>query len=361
MAVAFLDLKRSYDALRPEIEAAVLTSLRSGWYILGEDVARFEAAFAAYCGADHCVGVSNGLDALKLALMAVGVGPGDEVIVPSHTFVATWLAVSDCGARPVPVEPDPVTYNIDASRIEDAITSRTKAIVPVHLYGQPADLAPILEIARRHGIRVIEDAAQAHGAAYEGQRIGAHGDLVTWSFYPGKNLGALGDAGGITSNDPELAERLRVLRNYGSRRKYHHEVQGLNCRLDPVQAVALSVKLAHLDDMNSRRASIAARYLDRIDPMKVVLPGVAGNCSSVWHLFVVRHPERDRVQAGLAEKGVATQIHYPIAPSRQPAFLDLKLDCPLAETLADEVLSLPMDPFLTDAEVDDVIDAVNDT
>ena len=360
MPVPFLDLKRSYDALRPQIEEAVLRSLRSGWYILSEDVSRFEEQFANYCGTNHAIGVSNGLDALKLALMAVGVGAGDEVIVPSHTFVATWLAVTGCGATPVPVEPEETTYNIDASKIEEVITPRTKAIVPVHLYGQPVDLSPILEIARTNGLRVVEDAAQAHGAIYRGKKLGGHGDAVAWSFYPGKNLGALGDAGGVTCNDPEIAETLRRLRNYGSIEKHQHEIEGLNCRLDPVQAAALSVKLAHLDTMNSNRASIAKRYLDRINPVEFGLPFVAKDRDPVWHLFVIRHPDRDKLQANLAKKGIATQVHYPIAPSRQAAFSSMKRACPIAEMLADEILSLPIDPHMTDADVDEVVCAVNE-
>jgi dTDP-4-amino-4,6-dideoxygalactose transaminase len=234
-------------------------SLASGYYIGGPEVEAFEAEYAKYCGATHCVGVANGLDALHLALRAMDVGPGDEVIVPSNTYIATWLAVSQCGATPVPVEPDARTYNIDPALIEAAITPRTKVILPVHLYGQPADMDPILAIARKHGLRVLEDGAQAHGARYKGQRLGAHGDAVAWSFYPGKNLGAMGDGGAVTTNDAQLADRIRVLRNYGSRVKYVNEVQGTNSRLDPLQAAILRVKLAHLDEWNARRRAIAAR------------------------------------------------------------------------------------------------------
>src|SRR5690606_14806142 len=242
--------------------------------ILGPEVEAFEAEYAAYCQASHAVGVANGLDALHLALRAMGVGPGDEVIVPSNTYIATWLAVSQCGATPVPVEPVDATFNIDPARIEAAITSATRVILPVHLYGQPADLDPILAIARKHGLRVLEDAAQAHGARYKGRRIGAHGDAVAWSFYPGKNLGALGDGGAVTTNDPELADRIRVLRNYGSRLKYVNEVQGFNSRLDPIQAAVLRVKLAHLDDWNARRGSIAALYLSGLGECGLMLPQV---------------------------------------------------------------------------------------
>ena len=239
MKVPFLDLSAAYKELQAEIETAVLASMRTGWYILGPEVDAFERDFATYCEASHCIGVANGLDALHLALIAMGVGPGDEVIVPSNTYIATWLAVSQCGATPVPVEPNEVTYNIDPSRIEAAITPKTKVILPVHLYGQPADLDPILAIAKRHKLKVLEDAAQAHGARYKGKRIGGHGDAVAWSYYPGKNLGALGDGGAITTNDPEIADQLRVLRNYGSRVKYVNEAQGYNSRLDPIQASCL--------------------------------------------------------------------------------------------------------------------------
>jgi dTDP-4-amino-4,6-dideoxygalactose transaminase len=260
MTVPFLDLGAAYREIQAELESAVFTSLRSGWYIGGRDVEAFEEEFAAFTETRHCVGVANGLDALHLALVAMGIGVGDEVIVPTNTFIATWLAVSQSGAILIPVEPVESTYNLDPDRIEAAITPRTRAILPVHLYGQPADLDPILALARKHGLRVLEDAAQAHGARYKGKRIGGHGDVVAWSFYPSKNLGALGDAGAVTTNDPEVADRVRVLRNYGSRVKYVNEVKGCNSRLDPVQATVLRVKLRHLDEWNARRTAIAARY-----------------------------------------------------------------------------------------------------
>ena len=278
------------------------------------------------------------------------VGPGDEVIVPSNTYIATWLAVSQCGATPVPVEPDERTYNIDPSLIEAAITPRTKVILPVHLYGQPADMDPILAIARKHGLRVLEDGAQAHGARYKGQRIGAHGDAVAWSFYPGKNLGALGDGGAVTTNDPELADRIRVLRNYGSRVKYVNEVQGYNSRLDPIQAAVLRVKLAHLDAWNARRADAAAAYLQGLHGCGLVLPHVPEWAAPAWHLFVVRHPQRDALQQRLSEAGVGTLIHYPIPPHRQAAYADAGFAqeaFPIASRMADEVLSLPMGPHLS--------------
>ena len=258
MTVPFLDLQAGYLELKEEIDAAVARVLQSGWYILGPEVSAFEEEFASYCGADHCIGVGNGLEALHLALLAMGIGPGHEVIVASNTFIATWLAVSMAGAVPVPVEPDPATHNLDPGRMEAAITERTKAILPTHLYGQPADLDPILDIARRHGLKVLEDAAQAHGARYKGKRVGGHGDAVAWSFYPGKNLGAFGDGGAVTTNDADLASRIRTLGNYGSREKYVNEVRGFNSRLDPLQAAVLSVKLRYLDEWNARRRAVAS-------------------------------------------------------------------------------------------------------
>ena len=346
-SVPFLDLQAPHLELRAELDAAIDRVLNSGWYILGPEVEAFEQEFAAYCETAHCVGVANGLDALHLALRALGVDSGDEVIVPSNTYIATWLAVSQCGATPVPVEPDERTYNIDPSRIEAAITPRTKAILPVHLYGQPADLDPILDLARQGGLKVLEDAAQAHGARYKGQRIGGHGDAVAWSFYPGKNLGALGDGGAVTTNDPEVAERLRVLRNYGSSVKYVNEVQGFNSRLDPLQAAILRVKLRHLDDWNARRRRIAAAYLDGLAGTDLTLPQVPDWAEPVWHLFVVRHPRRDALQQRLTEAGIGVLIHYPIPPHRQDAYSGLGFSpeaFPLASRMANEVLSLPIGP-----------------
>lgn len=357
--IAFLDLKSIHAPLKDEIDAAIRRVIDGGVFILGDEVEAFEREYAQWVGADECVGVANGLDALHLALRAMGVGPGDEVIVPSNTFIATWLAVSHCGATPVPVEPLAETHNIDPGRIEAAITPRTKVIVPVHLYGQPADMDPILAIARRHGLRVLEDAAQAHGASHRGRRIGAHSDAVTWSFYPGKNLGAMGDAGAVTTNDAELAGKLRLLRNYGSPAKYVHELVGHNSRLDPIQAAVLRVKLPHVDAWNERRRAVAARYLQGLAYAGLVLPAVSPHALPSWHLFVVRHARRDELQRRLAEAGVATLIHYPIPPHRQNAYAPLGLRegrLPIAERLAHEVLSLPMGPHLSDADVDEVID-----
>ena len=349
MQVPFLDLGAAYLELREQIDAAIARVAFRGHYILGSEVEAFEEEFAGYCGASHAIGVGNGLDALHLALRAMGVGPGDEVIVPSQTYIATWLAVTHAGAMPVPVEPDESTYNIDPALIEAAITRRTKVILPVHLYGQPADLDPVLEIARRHGLRVLEDAAQAHGARYKGRRIGSHGDAVAWSFYPGKNLGALGDGGAVTTNDAELAERIRTLANYGSKKKYFNEVAGFNSRLDPLQAAVLLVKLRHLDPWNDRRRLIAAHYLEALPGPGLILPHVPEWAEPVWHLFVVRHPRRDELQARLAEVGVGTLIHYPVPPHMQRAYSGMRFtDGTFAKALhlAGDVLSLPIGPHL---------------
>lgn len=361
MTVPFLDLGAAYKELQSEIEAAVLGSLRSGWYIGGQDVEGFEKDFAQYTEVQHCIGVANGLDALHLALRAMGVGPGDEVIVPSNTYIATWLAVSQCGATPVPVEPLESTYNIDPSLIEAAITARTKVILPVHLYGQPADLDPILAIARNHGLLVLEDAAQAHGARYQGKRIGGHGDAVAWSFYPGKNLGALGDGGAVTTNNPEIADKIRVLRNYGSREKYVNEVQGYNSRLDPVQTAVLRVKLKYLDEWNARRKAIAGRYNAELANAGLILPQVPDWADPVWHLYVIQHPQRDAMQKALTEAGIGTLIHYPIPPHMQQAYRAANFaegQFPIAERMAKEVLSLPMGPQLHLNDVHRVIEAV---
>lgn len=361
MTVPFLDLGAAYRELQADIDGAIATVLTSGHYILGPEVEAFESEFAQWCGSASCVSMANGLDALHLALRAMDVGPGDEVIVPSNTYIATWLAVSQCGATPVPVEPVEATYNIDPALIEAAITPHTKVILPVHLYGQPADMDPILAIARKHGLRVLEDGAQAHGARYKGTRIGGHGDAVAWSFYPGKNLGALGDGGAVTTNDPDIADRLRILRNYGSRVKYVNEVQGWNSRLDPIQAAVLRVKLKHLDIWNARRTAIARQYLDGLAGANLILPEVPEWAEPVWHLFVVRHVQRYTLQAKLAEAGVGSLIHYPIPPHKQAAYAEAGFGhgaFPLASRMADEVLSLPIGPQQSDAQTKVVINAV---
>jgi dTDP-4-amino-4,6-dideoxygalactose transaminase len=324
-------------------------------------VEAFEAEWANYCEARHGVGVASGLDALILALRALGVGPDDEVIVPSHTFIATWLAVEAVGANPVPVEPDPATFNIDVSLIEEAITPATKVIVPVHLYGQSADLDPILAIAQKHGLRVVEDAAQAHGARYKGRRIGAHSDVACWSFYPGKNLGAFGDAGAITTDSDEIADKIRVLRNYGSRERYVNETAGLNSRLDPLQAAVLRAKLPHLDAWTHRRRAIAEIYRQGMADSALRLPSVPDWAEPVWHLYVVRSTTRDALQQKLSETAINTLIHYPVPPHRQQAFAHApaaRRDFPKATQLAGEVLSLPIGPHLSRADAERVAEAV---
>ena len=361
VTVPFLDLSGAYDELRADIDAAVQRVLASGWYLMGEELTGFEGEFAHFCGAQECVGVSNGLDALHLILRAIGLREGDEVIVPSNTYIASWLAVSQVGATPVPVEPDPRTYNIDPARIEDAITPRTRAIMPVHLYGQAADMDAIVEIAARHGLRVVEDAAQAQGARYKGRPVGSISDAAGWSFYPGKNLGALGDAGAVTTNDAELAERIRLLRNYGSRTKYVHEVQGYNNRLDELQAAVLRVKLRHLGEWNARRRAIARLYSAELSGLGLGLPEVPEWAEPVWHLFVVRSPARDDLQRYMRARGVGTVVHYPTPPHLQPAYRDLGFregSLPVAEQIHREVLSLPIGPQMSRNDETAVIDAV---
>lgn len=359
MNVPFLDLGAAYRELADGLSGAARRVLESGWYLLGPEVAAFEAEFARYCGAEHCVAVGSGLDAIELSLRAAGAGPGDEVVVPSHTFIATWLGVAATGATPVPVEPDPDTLNLDPARLAAAITPRTKAIMPVHLYGQPADLDAIRAAAG--DVPVIEDAAQAHGARYRGERIGSR-HAAAFSFYPGKNLGAQGDGGALVTNSAELADQVRLLRSYGSRVKYRHEIKGTNSRLDELQAAMLRVKLPHLDEWNDRRRAIAARYLIELSDVDgLALPVVPDWADPVWHLFVVRTPHRARLQELLTEAGIGTLIHYPVAAHRTPAFADAgwaKGSLPLAERAADEVLSLPIGPHLTDDQVTAVVTAV---
>jgi len=361
--VPFLDLKPAYAASRAAIDAAMARVADSGWYLLGKELAEFEAAYARFCAVPHCVGVANGLDALHLGLRALGVGQGDEVIVPSNTYIATWLAVSQCGATPVPVECDAATYNIDPALIEAAITPRTKAVLPVHLYGQPADMDPINAIAARRGLAVLDDCAQAHAASYRGRPVGCLAALSAWSFYPGKNLGAFGDGGGITTADSALDQKLRVLRNYGSGKKYHFEVKGINSRLDEIQAAILGAKLAALHAATAERRSIAAQLLSELRGTPLVLPHVPDWATPAWHLFVVRHEARDRLQAALAERGIATMIHYPVPPHLQPAYSELGYaagDLPISERLHREVLSLPLWPGMSQAQIDAVIQALRD-
>ena len=353
MKVPFLSLRDAYLELRPEIDAAFRRVMDSGWYVLGREVEAFEREFAAYCGARYCVGVGNGLDALHLILRAWDIGSGDEVIVPANTYIATWLAVSYAGARPVPVEPDPQTCNLDPLRVEAAISPRTKAILPVHLYGLAADMAPIMEIAGRHGLKVIEDAAQAHGALSGGKRTGSLGHAAGFSFYPGKNLGAFGDGGAVVTDDEKLAARIAVLRNYGSGVKYQNECKGFNSRLDELQAALLRVRLGRLDEWNARRREHARYYLGVLADAGVTLPVEPPAFEHAWHLFVIRTPLRDRLQEYLAAHGVDTMIHYPTPPHLQPAYQEFGLQrgtLPIAEAIHDEALSLPVGPHLSEEE-----------
>lgn len=351
MPVPFLNLKDINIRHKKELVQAFEDVLDSGWFVLGEQTRLFENEFAAFCGAKHCVGVANGLDALSLVLEAWGIGRGDEVIVPSNTYIATWLAVTKVGAKPVPVEPETTSFNIDPSKIEPVITKHTKAIIPVHLYGQPAKMTEIMEIAKRNNLRVLEDAAQAHGAKLNDNRTGSLGDAAAFSFYPGKNLGALGDAGAITTNDESLAEKIRVLRNYGSSQKYINEVCGHNSRLDELQSALLRKKLQHLDEDNFRRAEIASIYSSALQGIPGLrLPEQAGHTTHVWHIYAIQYSQRDRLQKELANLGVGTLIHYPIPPHLQEAYSDLgmkKGTFPISEKIHQEELSLPMDPTLT--------------
>jgi dTDP-4-amino-4,6-dideoxygalactose transaminase len=361
--IPFLDLQAANTEIHDELCEAFNQVLKSGWYVAGEQVKQFEKEFSNYCGVNHCIGVGNGLDALHLILRAYDIGEGDEVIVPANTYIATWLAVSYSGALPVPVEPDEKTYNINTSSIEAAITSSTKAIIVVHLYGQTADMDEINKIAQRHGIKVIEDAAQAHGATYKGQRAGSLSDAAGFSFYPGKNLGAIGDAGAVTTNDPIIADRVRSLSNYGSKIKYQNEEKGFNSRLDELQAALLRKKLNKLDQWNERRKLIAQEYLTKLSDTNLSLPYVPDWSDPVWHLFVVRQPNRDNLQQFLTERNIGTLIHYPVPPHLQTAYLDLgysKGSFPITECIHNEVLSLPIGPHLQSDHLQVVIERIRE-
>jgi len=352
MNISFLDLKAQYDELKSEIDSAYQKVMNSGWYILGEEVSAFEKEFATYCGVKHCVGVANGLEAMYLVLKAWDIGTGNEVIVPSNTYIATWLSISQTGATLIPVEPNEETHNIDPAKIEEKITDRTKAILPVHLYGQPADMDEISKIANKFGLKILEDSAQAHGVSYKGKKTGNLGDAAGFSFYPTKNLAAFGDGGAVTTNDNELAQKIRVLRNYGSSKKNVNEMMGINSRLDELMAAILRVKLRHLDKWNQRRKEIAEWYFENL-PNKfpdLKLPFVPDWADPCWHQYVIRSSNRDNLQKKLQENGVPTLIHYPIPPHLQQAYRHLNLNkgsFPIAEKLAAEVLSLPMGIHLT--------------
>ncbi|MGC1322444.1 MAG: DegT/DnrJ/EryC1/StrS family aminotransferase [Candidatus Udaeobacter sp.] len=363
MRIPFLELKPTYLELKEALDAAWHRVMDSGWYLLAGELESFEQEYAAYCGAKHCVGVGSGFDALHLALRAWEIGAGDEVIVPSNTFIATWLAVTFAGAAPVPVEPDLRTFNLDPERVAAAITPRTRALIPVHLYGQPADMEPINTIAEKHGLKVLEDAAQAQGALYKGRRVGSLGHAAAHSFYPSKNLGAFSDAGAVTTDDAALADKLCALRNYGSKLKYYHECVGINSRPDELQAAFLRVKLAKLNEWNARRQIIAHYYLNRLRRLpELVLPFVLTDINPAWHLFVVRHPRRDELRHHLAEAGIGTLIHYPVPPHLSEAYSDLgqrQGAYPIAEEQSRTVLSLPIGPHLNREAQDHVIAAIH--
>lgn len=362
MKIDFLNLGKVNEVYRPDIDNAIKEVLDSGWYLLGKKTEQFENEFADYCGTKHCIGVGNGLEALELILQAYDISEGDEVIVPSNTYIATALAVSSQRATPVFVEPNEKTFNIDVAKIEEAITPNTKAIIAVHLYGQVADMEEINAIAKKHDLKVIEDSAQAHGATYEnGKRTGNLGDASGFSFYPGKNLGALGDGGAITTNDDDLARKVRALRSYGSEEKYVHKYKGVNARLDEVQSAVLSVKLQGLDKDNERRREISRYYRENIKNKAIVLPEIGGSENShSWHLFVIQIKNRDELQKYLADKDVASLIHYPIAMHKQEAYKEFSnISLPIAEKMAEEVLSLPISLIMTDEEVKYVVEVIN--
>jgi dTDP-4-amino-4,6-dideoxygalactose transaminase len=356
--IPFVDLQAQYQNIKADVDAAVARVMARGDFILGEDVQLFEQEFAAFCKSPHCVALANGTEALQLALLACGVGPGDEVITTSHTFIASVLAITQAGARPVLVDCEPRFGTIDLDQVESVVTPRTKALLPVHLYGQPADMDPLLEIAQRHNLTVIEDACQAHGADYKGRRCGTLGDIAAFSFYPGKNLGACGDGGAITTTRPQLAERVRLLRNYGQRVKYEHLCKGFNCRLDTVQAAVLRIKLRHLETWNKSRQRAAATYDRLLGGSPVQIPAVAPYATHVFHLYVIQTEHRARLQSALDAARISHGIHYPVPVHLQPAYADLGYRAgsfPVAEAMARRVLSLPMYPELADSQIERVV------
>ena len=359
--VTFLDVKASYRELQPDLDEAYRRVMASGQYVLGSEVEAFEKEFAEYCGVKYCIGVGNGLEALQLILRGLEIGVGDEVIVPSNTFIASWLAVSNVGASPIPVEPSATSFNLDPDCLIPRISSRTKAIMPVHLYGLPAEMDRVVSIGQENGLRIVEDAGQAHGAMYNGRRVGSLGNAAAFSFYPSKNLGCYGDGGAVVTGDEGLAHRIRTLRNYGAETKYLHAFQGQNSRLDPLQAAFLRVKLRRLDEWNRKRQLIAEKYLTGLSSVpQLVLPQVPAWAEHVWHLFVVRHPQRDAFQQHLSNAGVETLIHYPVPPHLSSAYCSKGRisGLSLTEKMADTVLSLPMSPWLEEHQVEHVLQAV---
>lgn len=358
--IKFLDLYKINERFRPQINEKIKEVLDSGWYLLGKEDEAFEKSFAEYCGVKHCIGCANGLDALKLIIKAYGFGKGDEIIVPANTYIASILAISDNGCTPVLVEPDINTYNINPDLIEEKITNNTKAILVVHLYGQAVQMDKIWALAKKYNLKIIEDSAQAHGALYNGKRTGNLSDASGFSFYPGKNLGCLGDGGAVTTNDDELAQKIRALRNYGSHIKYHNLYQGSNSRLDEIQAAILSVKLPELDKDNERRREISKYYRENISTSKIILPHTDNEMSHVWHIFAVRTSNRNDFQAYLKQNEIQTLIHYPIPPHKQPAYKEWNnLSFPLTEEIHDTILSLPISPVMTDDEVKKVVEVIN--
>lgn len=362
MRVPFLDLNKQNQLIRKELDSAYKRVMDSGWFVTGNELEAFEQEFAAYSNVKYCIGVGNGLDALLLLLKAYQIGQNDEVIVPSNTFIATWLAVSQTEAKPIPVEPDIKTHNIDPASIESAITPRTRAIMPVHLYGQPADMDSINALAGKYGLIVIEDAAQSQGALYKGRSAGSIGHAAGTSFYPGKNLGAYGDGGAVLTNDASVAEKVMQLRSYGSKVKYQHDIAGFNSRLDEMQAAFLRAKLRVLEQWNKRRKEVAALYTELLgDIEEITLPLIKKGCESVWHLYVIRSKKRDALKEHLASHGIDTVIHYPIPPHKQECYREQYTESlPIAEQLAGEVLSLPMSPMLSDQEVDFVASSIRE-
>lgn len=358
--IKFLDLEKVNNRFRGEIDSRIKNILDKGWYLQGEENEKFSRNFAAYCGVKHALGVGNGLDALRLIIKAYGFGAGDEIIVPANTYIATILAITDNGCTPVLVEPDINTYNINPDLIEEKITPKTKAIMVVHLYGQAVPMQKIREIAQKYNLKIIEDAAQAHGAIYQNHRVGNLGDAAAFSFYPGKNLGAMGDAGGITTNDDALYEKVKAIANYGSDRKYHHIYKGINSRMDEIQAAILDIKLPYLDKDNSRRREIAQNYRENIKNPLIILPKTYSEASHVWHVFAVRTNNRDKFQKYLNENGVQTIIHYPTPPHKQPAYKEWNnISYPISEKIHQEIISLPISPVMTDNEVKELIRIVN--
>ena len=358
--IPFLDVKAINLRFKNELELAMKQVLESGWYILGEKSRAFEKAFAEYCGIEHCIGCGNGLDALRLGIKALGFGENDEIIVPANTYIASILAISDNGCKPIFVEPSLQTYNIDVEKIESAITPRTKAILVVHLYGQVVEMQKVWELAQKHKLAIIEDCAQAHGATYQGKRVGTLGDVAGFSFFPGKNLGALGDGGAVTTKHKDVAEKVRALGNYGSHKKYVNLYKGLNSRLDEIQAAILEIKLKHLDSDNESRRKIAKFYRENITNTKIILPECVSEEGHAWHLFVVRCEERDRFQAYLKDNGIETIIHYPIPPHKQEAYKEYNLlSLPITEKIHREVLSLPISPVMSREQAERAVRVVN--